>query len=176
MTADADLLRRARLGDEFAFTRLYERYRSPLYRFAWRMAGSSAAAEDLVHDCFLELLEGKLPFREGSLRAYLFGVVRNLYRKRFVTPVDDSSVDVITPANQLDEALMEERSTLVNHAIASLSPLQRETLILFEFEELSLDEIAQTVAADTGTVKSRLHRARENLRKQLTPERSPHER
>src|SRR5262249_23920938 len=57
----------------------------------------------------------------------------------------------------------------VAEAVRSLPPLQREVLILAEFEELSLEEIARAVEAEIGTVKSRLHRARENLRRMLAP-------
>jgi RNA polymerase sigma-70 factor (ECF subfamily) len=53
--------------------------------------------------------------------------------------------------------------------VQSLAPLQREALILAEYEEFSLEEIAWTVGADVGTVKSRLHRARENLHRILAP-------
>ena len=62
-----------------------------------------------------------------------------------------------------------ELSVIVQKAIAELPPLQREAVILFEFEDLSLAEIAEVVNADVGTVKSRLHRAREKLRVLLEP-------
>jgi RNA polymerase sigma-70 factor (ECF subfamily) len=57
----------------------------------------------------------------------------------------------------------------VAQAVQALPPLQRETLILFEYEELPLEEIARTVDAEVGTIKARLHRARENLRRMLAP-------
>ncbi len=63
----------------------------------------------------------------------------------------------------------EERASAVRHAIARLPALQREALVLFEYEELSLAEIAAIVEADTGTIKSRLGRARANLRRMLAP-------
>ena len=53
--------------------------------------------------------------------------------------------------------------------MAALPPLQREVLLLAEYEDLSLDEIARAVEAEVGTVKARLHRARENLRRMLAP-------
>ena len=62
-----------------------------------------------------------------------------------------------------------EISALVGETVRALPPLQREVLILSEYEELTLDEIARTVGAEVGTVKSRLFRARENLRKALAP-------
>ena len=62
-----------------------------------------------------------------------------------------------------------EIGELVGRAVQSLPPLQREVVILAEYEELSLADIAGVVDAEIGTVKSRLHRARENLRKMLAP-------
>jgi RNA polymerase sigma-70 factor (ECF subfamily) len=79
-----------------------------------------------------------------------------------IAPVDE------TPA-PLRRLLEGERSAAVQEAVASLPPLQREALILFEYEGESLAEIARIVGADTGTVKARLHRARERLRRALAP-------
>ena len=70
------------------------------------------------------------------------------------------------PLHQLLDA---ELSQAVLRAIDDLSPLQREALVLFEYEELTLGEIAVVVGADVGTVKGRLHRARQSLKRQLAP-------
>ncbi len=75
----------------------------------------------------------------------------------------------------LRRLLDEELSNEVRKAVESLPPLQREALVLFEYEELSLAEIATIVEADTGTVKARLHRARQRLKKILAPYLSSHE-
>ena len=71
--------------------------------------------------------------------------------------------------NSRQAALNEELSAEVRKAVASLPPLQREALVLFEYEELSLAEIAAITGSDTGVVKSRLHRARQKLRQLLAP-------
>jgi len=62
-----------------------------------------------------------------------------------------------------------ETAELVAQAVGLLPPLQREALILAEYEEMTLEEVAKAVDAEVGTVKSRLHRARENLRRILAP-------
>jgi RNA polymerase sigma factor (sigma-70 family) len=62
-----------------------------------------------------------------------------------------------------------ETAEVVGAAVRMLPPLQREVLILAEYEELSLEEIARAVESEIGTVKSRLHRARENLKRMLAP-------
>lgn len=69
----------------------------------------------------------------------------------------------------LHQLLDEELASAVRHAIENLPDLQREAVVLFEYEELALSEIAEVVGADVGTVKARLHRARQSLRKQLAP-------
>src|SRR5215469_3995996 len=76
---DLRLLTEARRGDESSFLSLYQRHRTPLFRFAWRLTGSTATAEDIVQECWMLILQ-KAHFREdcGSVRGYLFGIVRNL--------------------------------------------------------------------------------------------------
>jgi RNA polymerase sigma-70 factor (ECF subfamily) len=170
--SDSRLLQAARRGDESSFLALYRRHRTPLFRFAWRLTGSVATAEDVTQECFLALLDGA-GFRavEGSLRAYLFGIVRNLAFKRIRLSdrESDELEDGEAPPPQLDTLLSAERLEAVGRAIAALPAVQREALILFEYEELSLEEIAQVTEVETGAVKARLHRARETLRRRLAP-------
>jgi RNA polymerase sigma-70 factor, ECF subfamily len=169
--SDSRLLQAARRGDESSFLALYRRHRTPLFRFAWRLTGSVATAEDVTQECFLALLDGA-DFRavEGSLRAYLFGITRNLALKRIRWSDRESELEEgeAAPA-QLDGLLSAERSEAVGRAVAALPALQREALLLFEYEELSLEEIAQVTGVETGAVKARLHRARETLRRRLAP-------
>jgi RNA polymerase sigma-70 factor (ECF subfamily) len=110
----------------------------------------------------------------GSLRRYLYGMVRNLVRQRWqkggreVAWDDEADDDALTVQNALPEAMISaEVSDAVQAALADLPALQREAIVLFEFEELSLEQTARLVGADVGTVKSRLHRARERLRRSL---------
>jgi RNA polymerase sigma-70 factor (ECF subfamily) len=177
---EADLLRRAGAGDQGAFLVLYERHRRPVFRFVYRMLGSVPLAEDLTHECFLALLTHPDRFDPGraSLRTFLCAIGRNLslkqLRRRGVEigtgelPEPEPS-EPSQPPGPLQELLEGERRTAVQQAVGALPPLQREVLILFEYEGQSLAEIAEIVAADTGTVKARLHRARERLRRVLAP-------
>jgi RNA polymerase sigma-70 factor (ECF subfamily) len=146
-----------------------------LFRFAWRLTGSAAAAEDAVQECFLVLLDGVLfDANRGSLRAYLFGITRNLALKRVRTAEREceereDSEAAPDPPGPLEGLLSAERSEMISRAVAALPPGQREALILFEYEELSLEEIADVTGIETGAVKARLHRAREALRRRLGP-------
>src|ERR1043166_3681294 len=81
---DGELLVRASQGDEGAFIDLYERHRRPLFRFAYRMLGSVASAEDVTHECFVFLLmqPGRSAPARPPLRPFLWGVIRNLALKQ----------------------------------------------------------------------------------------------
>ena len=173
---DERLLQQAADGDEAAFQILYERYRDPIFRFAYRLLGSVEAAEDVTHDCFLSLI--KAPHRfdaaRASLRTYIYSAARNQAAKRYNSFERETAIDELTnePATSdrhapMQRVLDDELASEVARAIASLPPLQREALVLFEYEELSLAEIAAVVGVDANTVKARLFRAREKLRNTL---------
>ena len=175
---DERLLNRASRGDEAAFLLLYERHRDAVFRFAYRLLGSTGLAEDITQDCFLSLLRQPQRFdaSRASLRTYLLAAARNLSFKQFRNAGKDVAVEELaeelrTPegAEPLSRLLDEELSSEVRRAVESLPPLQREALVLFEFEELSLAEIAEVVGADVGTVKARLRRARQRLKRMLAP-------
>lgn len=175
---DERLLKRASSGDETAFLLLYERHREAIFRFAYRMLGSVESAEDITQDCFLSLLKHPERFdpARAVLRTYLYAAARNLALKQFRRAGSEVAVDDLPEESHRSEAveplrqlLDEELSCEVRKAIESLPPLQREALVLFEYEELSLAQIAEIVGANVGTVKARLHRAREQLRRALAP-------
>ncbi|HKP36173.1 MAG TPA: RNA polymerase sigma factor [Pyrinomonadaceae bacterium] len=173
---DEKLLSEAANGDGNAFQILYERYRDPIFRFAYRLLGSAEAAEDVAHDCFLSLIKEPRRFdpARASLRTYIYGAARNLVSKRYHSSARETGIDEVADAPQVGErhspithVLQNELASEVEQAIASLPPLQREALVLFEYEGLSLAEIAAVVGADSNTVKARLFRAREKLRVRL---------
>jgi RNA polymerase sigma-70 factor, ECF subfamily len=155
------------------FQDAFEQHKDVVYRFAWRMSGP-AAAEDITQDVFVSLLRqpGRFDPARGTLRAFLLGIARNLALKRWRSghrfePLDDEAMAAeVIDFDRLDVGEM------VGQAVRTLGPLQREVVILAEYEGLTLAEIARAVDADVGTVKSRLHRARENLRRMLAPLRS----
>ena len=175
------LLLRAASGDADAFQRLFEAHHAALYRLAYRLTSTVDAAEDITQECFLRLVRNPgFDSGRGTLRQYLYGMVRNLARQRWQAnsrevPWDDESDDDAQPAAVAwpDAMASAEVSEIVQAALAMLPALQREVIVLFEFEELSLEETAAVVGADVGTVKSRLHRARERLRRSLARYRVP---
>ncbi len=177
-TTDELLLAGAGAGDPAAFIRLYERHRAAIFRFAYRLSGSVDAAEDITHDCFLGLIKKPKNFvpDRASLRTYLFSAARNLWLKQLRDSGRELALDewpeeqfVDGGKEPLGRLLDEELSMKVQEAVVSLPPLQREALVLFEYEGLALNEIASMVGTDVGAVKSRLHRARQRLRNALGP-------
>jgi RNA polymerase sigma-70 factor (ECF subfamily) len=169
---EADLVRQARQGVEPAFLTIYHRHRSPVFQFAWRFTGSATAAEDVTQECFLALVRGAaFDGDRGTLRTYLFGIARNLVhrRLRISSREAEEPVEAVAPVDVLSDLLAAERSELVAHAIARLPLFQREAIVLFTYQEMSLEEIAEITGADVGAVKSRLRRARESLCSALAP-------
>jgi RNA polymerase sigma-70 factor, ECF subfamily len=172
LPGDTNLLDRARRGEEAAFLALYREHRTPIFRFAWRLTGSTPAAEDITQECFLALLSGvRFDPRQGSLRTYLFGVARHLAMKRLRLEDRESeeTVECAAAGDSLGDLIGRERASVVGAAVAALPALQREALILFEYEDLALEEIATVTGVEVGAVKARLFRAREGLRRRLAP-------
>ena len=177
-TGDELLLERAGAGDQGAFLELYERHRQPVFRFAYRLLGSVELAEDVTHDAFLGLIRRPGGFKEGraSLRTYLIASARNLAFKHFRDTGRETTLDEIAEEPRSSErqqplgrVLEAELVLKVREAVMSLPPLQREALILFEYEGLSLNEIASVTDSDAGAIKARLYRARERLKTTLRP-------
>ncbi|HEV7395076.1 MAG TPA: sigma-70 family RNA polymerase sigma factor [Pyrinomonadaceae bacterium] len=175
---DELLLERARGGDQAAFLQIYERHRNGIFRFAYRLVGFTELAEDITHDCFLSLIKRPVVFdpQRATLRTYLYAAARNLAMKYFRSQGRETAIDDFTEypiVNRAEEPLRrlldDELARKVREAVADLPPLQRESLVLFEYEGLSLSEIAEIVGTDVGAVKSRLHRARGRLRNSLAP-------
>ena len=173
---DESLLNAAAHGDEPSFRLLYERHRGSVFRFAYRMLQSIELAEEITQDCFLGLLKKPARFdaTRASLKTYLCAAARNQAMKHFQKAGNETTFDELIGEpetsehwNPLQQMINEELAVIVRQALAELPPLQREAIILFEYEDLSLAEIALIVKADVGTVKSRLHRARERLRQML---------
>jgi len=173
---DEKLLADAANGDTAAFQILYQRYRDPIFRFAYRMLGSVEAAEDVAHDCFLSLIRqpGRFDSTTASFRTYLYAAARNQAARQYSSFGRETALDELSeePAAAdrnapMAQVLDGELAAEVAGAIASLPPLQREALVLFEYEELSLAEIGEIVGVDANTVKGRLFRAREKLRSKL---------
>ena len=176
------LFETARAGDRAAFDSLQQQLQSPVRHFLRRLTGQNAEEEDIVRDAFLALylnLE-RIPSVE-SLRPFLFRVLRNLCyselrrQGRFATisleagslALQDIPEQRPSPHEQVQWRLLYGE---VQKALERLPELQRQTLLLYFEEDLTYQQIAEAMATDIGTVKSRLYYARQNLLRHLKPD------
>lgn len=166
-----DPVKAARKGREAAFLELFDEHHLPLFRFAYRLTGSLADAEDIVQECFLELLRPGCSYdpARASLRTYLFGVVRNqsLKRRRKNDLAGDDGLDAKHARSPESEILRAELEDVVARAVMRLPDRQRAVLILAHYEQMPLAEIARVMDLEVAAVKSRLQRARANLKETL---------
>jgi RNA polymerase sigma-70 factor, ECF subfamily len=135
-----DLIDAARKGREAAFLQLFDEHHRPLYRFAYRLTGSASDAEDVVQECFLELLRPGCSYDSDrtTLRTYLFGVVRNqsLKRRRKSVPVPGDGVEPRAEESPETQVLHSELEGVVARAVMHLPETQREVLILAHYERM----------------------------------------
>ena len=171
---DEELLKRSAKGDEEAFTILYRRHADVLYRFAFRMTGSSWGAEEIVQDVFMTLVRepGKYDAERGTLPAFLFGITRNKIMKHnerlpreisLVERQEDGSGGGLTLRDSFTPAMwaeQRERLEKVRAAVMELPIEFRETVVLCELEEMSYEQAARMLDCPIGTIRSRLHRGR----------------
>jgi RNA polymerase sigma-70 factor (ECF subfamily) len=167
---DEDLVLRIRAGDEAAFTDLYRRWQGPIYRFAYRMSGRAALAEDATQEVFMALIQtlDRYDPRRGPLGSYLYGMARNhvlrrLERERPYLPIaEGAEARSLGPATDDPQAevLQREQLALLRATVLSLPAHYREAIVLCDLQLLSYDEAAAAIGCAVGTLRSRLHRGR----------------
>jgi RNA polymerase sigma-70 factor (ECF subfamily) len=160
---------RCQLGEAEAFAELVERWHAPLHQYLRRMTSFDDAA-DLIQDVWLRVLRAMPGLRDPArLRAWLFGIARRTVmdrlRRRYAGPTEVPVDEAELPAPAADEGI--EDLLDVHAALDRMPLLEREALTLFYLRALSLEQIAELLDIPTGTVKSRLYRARQVLRHQL---------
>ncbi|MEM7048608.1 MAG: sigma-70 family RNA polymerase sigma factor [Acidobacteriota bacterium] len=165
-----------RRGDLEAFGSIVDRYKDPLVNYLTRLAGCRQRAEDLAQDSFLRLFESARRYEErGCLKALLYRIAVNRLRseeRRFrrwrgIEPMYGASANGHTP--EAGDLLRDELQHQVQGAIADLPLKFRIPLVLHELEDWPYDAIADQLGCRVGTVKSRIFRARERLRRRLEP-------
>jgi len=178
MREDELLVREALKGKERGFQKLLEKYRGPVYSLILRMVRNEEDAEDLAHEAFLRAFRSLFQFNpEYSFKSWILKIATNhaidfLRRKDPPLlsledlPQEGSfiAVETKTPETELGE---KEREELLEEAIASLPLSLRMPLLLRHREGLTYEEIQEILNLPLGTVKTRIHRAREMLGKRL---------
>ena len=180
LSEDGRLISQIRQGNILALKALYEKYRGQVYRTALAITRDREAAEDILQDCFIKVyihidkLDGSLP-----LSPWLYRVTVNQSynwaskRRRWLQPLEEVIDHLVAGPHTLPESVLErgELQRVVQKAIASLSFEHRVVIVLFYLNGFHLNEIAYILDCPVGTIKSRLHYARRNLRRKLERDR-----
>ena len=177
MEVDAQLVERVRAGDRRAVEELYVAHNAAIRRFAQRLVGDEASAEDIVHEAFLALPRAIRGFRgEGTLRAFLIGVAINHSRRHIRSAIKRRrATERLTERQQLtpqtiDGAAEHARMRLAAALVTALDQLpidQRVVFVLCEVEQRTSIEASAIVGAPEGTVRTRLFHAKRKLRELL---------
>ncbi len=187
---DAALVRRFNAGDESAFVKIVDRYHARMLQVAMRLLRNRADAAEIAQDTFIRAYRGLATFRgDSSLSTWLYRIALNLSRNRYwyyfrrcrhaTLPLDaeygDTShasfADLVASdaPSPVQEAATNEFAAIVTACMEQLPASQREILTLRNVQQYSYDHISRTLGIRIGTAKSRIARARENLRSLLFP-------
>ncbi len=170
------LLVEAQAGDRAALNRILEKHRNGVYRYGLRVCRTTEDAEDAVQETLWAATRAIRTFRgtATSVASWLFTIVRNecfrLIERHRRAPVsldgreDEWEGELPSP----DDAIAARRRAIVlSEALAALDPTQREVILLRDVQELSAPEAAEQLGISIDALKSRLHRARVNLRDEV---------
>ena len=159
-------------GDKDSFDLLYQDHYLILYRTALLILGNKEDAEDALQESFIAIYKNIASLSDyNKLKPWIFSILKNScytrYRKRkrefpdeFVLEKADSN----SISKEEDDFLL---SNEVEAALLNLKEKEREVLVLFYYNDFSIEEIVKICNSFTGTIKSRLYRARKNLKKEL---------
>jgi RNA polymerase sigma-70 factor (ECF subfamily) len=165
---DCFLLEELKRGKQYAFTKIYNRYKSQVYRFCLRMLSDEEGAKDVVQEVFAKLYERSGTLKTNSnLSAWLFTVARNrcLNSRRNSRKEAPGYMDELETDNDPQAiAELQDVKDQVARVLGKLSEDYREVLILREWNRLSYGEIAEILNTTTSSVKSKLFKARIKLR------------
>ena len=170
---DQDAVDAARVvaGDLSAFEGIVRRWQRRLVNLAWRFCRDRATAEDMAQEVFVKIFRSIATFRgEAAFSTWLTAIAVNTYRSRL--RAEGQPLLSLDPARTFDvepgplHGLVErQRAEAVRRAVLTLPQRYREAILMFYFEEKSLTEAARVLGVAEGTLKARLHRGRELLRR-----------
>jgi RNA polymerase sigma-70 factor (ECF subfamily) len=169
---DEVLVRRVLAGETQVYARLVERYRDGLGRYALRMLGNSADAEDAIQDTFVRGYRSLARCRPADFRFWLFGILANrcrtyAARRARSDEVMNSALLLASATNPWSNDDPDGWRQTIGWAMAQLPPDQREAFLLKHVEDLSYDEMQELTGVRVPALKMRVFRAREALRRLL---------
>lgn len=175
MSAEEDLadVERVLAGDAQAFEGIARRWQGPLVNMAWRYCRDRGRAEEMAQEAFLRAWRGLAGWRrESSFSTWLFALAANVFRtelQRFPAvnvPLEDVA-EPAGPATQHDGLAEKQSHDAVRRAVLALPHRYREPVVLYYFHEMDVAAASRTMGLPEGTVKARLARGRELLRKRF---------
>ncbi len=178
---EIELMFRVKEGDEDAFREIVERYQRQIIGLCFRYVGNQQDAEEIAQDVFIHLYRAASTYQpRAKLSTYLYRIAVNLSLnrirddkwKRFISwefTNQDKKKRVASPMIDGPDSLMEQKEQykIIREAIDSLPVNQKTAVILKRFQGLSYEEIAEVMNCSVSAVESRLHRAKQNLKKKL---------
>jgi RNA polymerase sigma-70 factor (ECF subfamily) len=183
---DQRLISGLQAGDEQAYEQLIERFQTPVYSLAWRLLSDPTDANDVVQEVFLKIFRNVGSFRgDSTLRTWVYRIAVNeahnrrrwLFRhRRGETGIEETFDDAegrerpLTDSGEtpFDFTMNREAQLLLEEGLAAINPVFSAALVLREVEDMSYEEIAAILEVSMGTVKSRIMRGREALRRYLS--------
>jgi RNA polymerase sigma-70 factor (ECF subfamily) len=180
MNSSADLVARARQGDQEAFRLIFERYSRPVISFIYDLVSDRGLAEELTQETFVRAFRSLHTLRqEAGLSTWLFGIAKNVARESLRVrlresrrvDLDDKAVLDLSdrepvPVNQL---LNKELNELIQRSLALLDDDKRLVFTLKVFQQCSYEEIADITGFSIPKLKTDLHRARTEMRRRISP-------
>jgi RNA polymerase sigma-70 factor (ECF subfamily) len=159
---------RCRNGDRAAFDEIVSRYTVRLFRFAFRLLGDRSEAEDAVQETFVRVYKAIPAYRpDGYFSSWIYRIALNECRRRRrnyrITLPLEAAPQVASGPDPQQSAMTAERNRVLRLAVEALPEHYRIVMMLFYFDELSVDEISRTIDVSVSAVKVRLHRGRERL-------------
>lgn len=171
--ADDELAIRCREGNQRAFNELVTRYQSRIFLFTYRLLLDRSEAEDAVQETFLRAFKALPKYRpDGYFSSWIYRIALNECRRRIRSrkvTVSLEIVDSVSSSPDPQNAMMTgERNRVVRMAVDALPEHYRVVMMLFYFEEMSVDQISRTINVSVSAVKVRLYRGRERLSRRLS--------
>jgi RNA polymerase sigma-70 factor (ECF subfamily) len=173
-TEDQDAADVARLiaGDSSAFEAIVRRWQHRLVTLAWRFCRDRAMAEDMVQEVFVKLFRSAQSFRgDVKFSTWLIAIAVNTFRSRLrdegqpLVSLQPCHLSAVAPHSEMEER---EQAEAVRRAVLALPEKYRDAILVYYFEEKNLAESARVLRVAEGTLKARLHRARELLKRRCT--------
>ena len=170
---DRELVRRVLAGETDDFRALVDRHQQSVFRFASGLLGNREEAQDVTQEAFLAAFVNLSGYdsSRAAFSTWLFTIARNrclnLLKQR--RPIALNEPDSIGDVTSADPIVSRELSLQLDRALAALPVEQRSAFVLAEIEELPYAEIARIERTSVGTVKSRIHRAKQRLQSLLEP-------